>query len=460
MKLFEREDTICALSTPAGMGAIALVRLSGKSALNIASKLFSKNLTLVAGHTAHFGKIHHNGVELDEALATVFKAPNSFTGEDTVEFSIHGSTYIQQELLQALVTNGARLAYPGEFSQRAFLNGKLDLSQAEAIHDLITSRSAVSHELALKQLRGGFSKEIKHLREDLMYFASMIELELDFAEEDVEFANRGQLTLLVDNLISNLKRLTESFSSGNAIRNGVPVAIVGKPNAGKSTLLNALLNEERAIVSSIAGTTRDTIEDTIIIEGVEFRFIDTAGLRETSDEIEAIGVRRSMDKVKEAAVVIYLFDVNELSPEQLEEELLNIKEHASNEFMHIIPVGNKIELKNNLIDLTKYNHNNLIFISAKTEQNLDALKKSLLQIINTSELHQSQVIVTNVRHYEALNRALQSLQEVRAGIQNGITGDFLAIDIRRALYFLGEIVGEVSTEDLLGTIFGKFCIGK
>lgn len=460
MKLAEREDTICALSTPPAMGALAVIRLSGSHALQIATAIFSKNLVDKDSHTLHFGRIIHNGAVLDEAVAAIFKGPHSFTGEDTVEFSVHGSTFIQQEVLQLMVFHGARLAYPGEFSQRAFLNGKLDLSQAEAIHDLISSKSAASHELALRQLRGGFGKEIKQLREDLMYFASMIELELDFAEEDVEFANRDQLKTLIDRLMRAIRRLTESFASGNAIRNGVPVAIIGKPNAGKSTLLNALLNEERAIVSSIAGTTRDTIEDTIIIEGVEFRFIDTAGLRETSDEIESIGVQRSMDKVKEAAVVIYLFDVQEIDAPCLSKEIELLQVYSGNENLHIIPVGNKYELLQDPTKLNQFSPIDPIYISAKSGINLDLLKDKLLHIINTEALQSSAVIVTNVRHYEALSKALQSLQEVNTGLETGITGDFLAIDIRRALHFLAEIVGEVTTEDLLGTIFGKFCIGK
>lgn len=460
MKLAERDDTICALSTPPAMAALAVIRLSGKKALQIADEIFSRNLSNKASHTLHFGRIIKNESTIDEAVASIFKGPHSFSGEDTIEFTIHGSTFIQQEVLQLMVLKGARLAYPGEFSQRAFLNGKMDLSQAEAIHDLISSKSAASHDLALRQLRGGFGKEIKQLREDLMYFASMIELELDFAEEDVEFANRDLLKKLVNQLMQALRRLTDSFASGNAIRNGVPVAIIGKPNAGKSTLLNALLNEERAIVSSIAGTTRDTIEDTIIIEGVEFRFIDTAGLRETTDEIESIGVQRSMDKVKEAAIVIYLFDVQEIDSKILSKEIELLQIYSGNENLKIIPVGNKYELLQDPTKLSQFTSLNPIYISAKSGNNLDLLKDQLLHIINTEALQNSAVIVTNVRHYEALTKALQSLQEVNTGLNTGITGDFLAIDIRRTLHFLAEIVGEVTSEDLLGTIFGKFCIGK
>ncbi len=447
------QDTVVALSTAPGLGAIAVLRISGKDSIGMLEQVFSKSLLDKESHTAHFGRIKDGERVLDEVVAVIFKGPNSYTGEDTVEISCHGSTYIQEQLLELFIRRGARMAKPGEFSMRAFLNGKMDLSQAEAVNDLIEAQGDAAHELALNQMRGGFGKEISALRDELIHFASLIELELDFAEEDVVFANRTDLSDLVNALQVKLKRLVESFATGNVIRNGVPVAIIGRPNAGKSTLLNAFLNEERAIVSSIAGTTRDTIEDVISISGIQFRFIDTAGIRDTEDEIEAIGVKRSLEKASEARIIIYLYDYQNTSSSEVEFDLNLLRENSQSE---ILVVANKIDA-----DTKIEKSPDKLYISAKEKLGIEDLQNALSKsILDNNALGSGNTIVSNARHYEALNGALKSLDEVLTGISSDISGDFLAIDIRRALHFLGEITGEITTDDLLGNIFGKFCIGK
>lgn len=455
---YNTTDTIAALSTPPGMGALAIIRISGTEALSILSSIFNKDLTKVAGYTIHFGNIKDGEEIIDEVLVSVFRAPRSFTGEESAEITCHGSEYIQSRTLQLLLTKGCRMAQPGEFSMRAFANGKVDLSQAEAIADLIASSTSAAHKLAMNQMRGGFSKKINELREKLINFASLIELELDFSEEDVEFANRDELTSLVTGIDKMVTGLMESFATGNAIKNGVPVAILGAPNMGKSTLLNALLQDERAIVSHIPGTTRDTIEDEIIIEGVRFRFTDTAGIRETTDEIETIGISRAFEKAGKSAVVIYLFDAATSTTAEIDAELENLRQKVGSD-VTLILVGNKID-KVEGIPTTTGNIDDVLYISAKEGTGLTELKNKLLTITKTLSTEGSDIVVSNIRHYEALSRAHEALTSVLAGLKDGITGDFLAMDIRRALFHLGEITGEITTEDLLGNIFSKFCIGK
>jgi tRNA modification GTPase len=458
-------DTIVALATPSGTGAIAVIRLSGKSAISIAEKHFRsvshKKLKDQNTHTIHLGHIVDGSRELDEVLLSVFKNPNSYTGEDVIEISCHGSIYIQQEIIQLFLRNGCRMANPGEFTLRAFLNGKLDLSQAEAVADLISSDSAASHQVAMQQMRGGFSSEISKLREELLNFASLIELELDFAEEDVEFADRIQFRELIDRIVFVLKRLIDSFAVGNVIKNGVPVAIVGEPNVGKSTLLNALLNEERAIVSDIAGTTRDTIEDEISIGGVGFRFIDTAGIRETRDHVESIGIRKTFEKIEQSRVTIYLFDahksIDDLNTVRVEIEKIKNKYPQK----PLLIIANKIDVLDDT-QLAEINSTiaNVLLLSAKTGFGVEQLTNSLLNLINTGALKNNDTIVTNTRHYDALLKALEEVQKVKHGLDIGLSGDLLAIDIRQALFHFGEITGEISTDDLLGNIFANFCIGK
>ncbi|MEM1003068.1 MAG: tRNA uridine-5-carboxymethylaminomethyl(34) synthesis GTPase MnmE [Bacteroidota bacterium] len=458
-------DTIVALATASGSGAIAIIRLSGEEAISIVEAFFrsvsGKELQKQRSHTIHLGHIVEEKKELDEVLVSVFKNPNSYTGEDIVEISCHGSTYIQQEIIQLFLRKGCRMANPGEFTLRAFLNGKLDLSQAEAVADLVASDTAASHQVAMQQMRGGFSSEIAKLREELMNFASLIELELDFAEEDVEFADRSQFRELLDRIVFVLKRLIDSFAVGNVIKNGVPVAIVGKPNVGKSTLLNALLNEERAIVSDIAGTTRDTIEDEISIGGVGFRFIDTAGIRETEDVVESIGIKKTFEKIEQAQVVIYLFDAYEWKSDL--KYVKNEIEKLKNKYPQkpLLVIANKIDkLKDSeLVDV------NLVIpgiysLSAKTGHGVEDLTSALLDLINTGALKNNDTIVTNTRHYDALVKALEEVQKVKYGLESGLSGDLIAIDIRQALFHFGEITGEISTDDLLGNIFANFCIGK
>lgn len=454
------QDTIVALATPSGEGAIAVIRLSGNDAIRIASDMFisisGKDLLNQKSHTVHLGNIVDGDRVIDEVLATIFKNPNSYTGENVIEFSCHGSEYIQQEILQLALRKGCRSAKPGEFTLQAFLNGKMDLSQAEAVADLISSDSKASHQLALQQMRGGFSSEIKVLREELLNFASLIELELDFAEEDVEFANREEFQKLITKITKLLKHLLDSFATGNVLKNGIPVAIVGRPNSGKSTLLNTLLNEERAIVSDIPGTTRDTIEDEITIGGVRFRFIDTAGLRDTTDEIEKIGVERALEKLKKSAIYIYLFDINTMSAEEVSNEVKNFSSSAKQ-----VIVANKTDkASKELIQSYKDSGLEMLFISAKEKESLELLSKTLLDNTGVNELNSNQLIITNTRHYDILRNALEEIYKVQEGIDNDLSGDLLAIDLRQALYYLGEITGQVSNDDLLGNIFANFCIGK
>lgn len=461
-------DTIVALATPSGAGAIAVIRLSGEKAINIATQIFEsvsgKELTKQKTHTVHLGHIKDGSRILDEVLATVFKNPNSYTGEDTVEFSCHGSSFIQQEIIQLCLRKNARMATPGEFTLRSFLNGKMDLSQAEAVADLISSDSAASHQLAIQQMRGGFSSEIAALRAELLNFASLIELELDFAEEDVAFANRDDFQKLITKISFVLKRLIDSFATGNVLKNGIPVAIVGQPNVGKSTLLNALLNEQRAIVSDIAGTTRDSIEDEISIGGIAFRFIDTAGIRETTDTIESLGIKKTFEKIDQAQVVVFLIDssrlfLGEKAILNLQIEIGKIKNKYPQKAL--IVVANKADTitdkeKTQLKDSIE----SLQLIAAKTGQGVEDLKTSLLDFVNAGALKNNQTIVTNTRHYDALLKALEEINRVQEGIDAELSGDLMAIDIRQALYYFGEITGEITNDDLLGNIFANFCIGK
>lgn len=455
-------DTICALSTAPGLGAIALVRMSGEKAIDIAQQIFSRKLADKKSHQAIHGWILEGEEKVDDVVLTLFRGPQSFTGEDTVEIACHGSVYIQQVILQLLMSRGARIAQPGEFTMRAFLNGRMDLSQAEAVGDLIASESSAAHKQALHQMRGGFSKEINQLRERLIHFASMIELELDFAEEDVEFANRDQLTKLLKEILGVVDSLKESFKLGNAMKNGVPVAILGAPNAGKSTLLNALLNEERAIVSDIAGTTRDTIEDHITLGGIRFNFIDTAGIRQTTDTIEKIGIGRAFEKAKTASVILLLFDATITTYDDYIAFRKQVEDEAGEEKL-IISLANKTDLP--AFDETNFTEkfsavSNLILISAKSKHHIDELKEALMSSVNIGRVNSGETIVTNARHHEALSKASLSLNEILHGIDQGITGDFLAIDIRKTIFHLAEITGEINADDLLHNIFSKFCIGK
>jgi tRNA modification GTPase len=455
-------DTIVALATPPGVGAIGVIRLSGSDAIRLADEVFfGKKLVDQTSHTIHFGSIRdEQGQILDEVLASLFVAPRSYTGENVVEISCHGSNFILQEIIRLFLRKGARLAKPGEFTMRAFLSGRMDLTQAEAVADLIASSSEASHHLAISQLRGGISDEIKKLRQELIDFASLIELELDFGEEDVEFANRPQLQALVQKLLRLINALLDSFQLGNAIKEGVTAVIAGRPNAGKSTLLNALLNEERAIVSEIAGTTRDTIEESLNIKGVQFRIIDTAGIREASDAIEAIGVEKTLEKIRQSAVLVYVFDVIKMQPADLEADLKQLL----HDDIQLIVVPNKMDLN----PYTTYEHYaNPYFsepqwtpISAINQMNIEFLKEQLYQLVVDTDTSMDAAIVSNARHYEALAKARQSLESVLTGLGGAVTSDFVAMDIRHALAYLGEITGEITTEDLLGNIFSRFCIGK
>lgn len=445
----DQYEPICALATASGVGAIAVVRVSGEGSIELVDQcLKGADLTQAESHTVHFGTIRQRNTVIDEVLVTVFRSPRSFTKEDSVEISCHGSDYIIRQILKLLVNGGARIARPGEFTQRAFLNGQFDLVQAEAVADLIAADSAASHRTALTQLRGGFSKKLQALREELIHFASLVELELDFGEEDVEFAQRDDLRQLIQNLQTTIHPLIESFDYGNALKDGIPVAIIGSPNVGKSTLLNALLNEERAIVTEIAGTTRDVIEDTIVLEGVKFRFIDTAGIRETQDVVESLGIARSRRAMEQADVVLMLFDSEETRRE------VEVLAAGLPDGQRVIWVRNKVDLAPNAADSSNIS----VAISAQTHLNLDTLKSTLLTQVHT---HAPQdTVVTNQRHYEHLLKTSQALDEVLQGLNSGVTGDFLAQDIRLALYHLGEITGTIVSDDLLANIFSKFCIGK
>lgn len=451
------QDTIVALATSSGSnGAIAVIRVSGSEAIRVTNSIFKgKDLTQQASHTIHFGTIREGDDIIDEVLVSLFVGPNSYTKENSVEISTHNSTYIIERVISLLIKKGARAAKAGEFTLRAFLNGGLDLSQAEAVADLIASNSAASHQVAMQQMRGGFSNQLKKLREDLVHFASLIELELDFSEEDVEFANRDQLKNLIQQIYTVIHKLVSSFEQGNVLKNGVPVVIAGKPNVGKSTLLNALLNEERAIVSDIAGTTRDTIEDEINIHGVTFRFIDTAGIRETLDIIEAKGVERTREKMKQARLIIYLFDPTQDHITDVETQIEEVKSLG----IPFVTIINKADLLS-ASQKTEFYVLNPLFISAKEQQGIEMLKGELLNQVNLSNINTDDVMVTNIRHVEALQKTQQSLEKVLYGIDNPVTSDFLAMDIRQALYHLGEITGTVTTDDLLDNIFSKFCIGK
>lgn len=449
-----QQEVICALATPSGVGAIGVIRVSGLGAIAMVNSVFKgKNLENVESHTVHFGTITAGDEIIDEVLVTIFKTPRSFTKEDSVEISCHGSDYIIRQILKVLITKGARIAKPGEFTQRAFLNGQFDLVQAEAVADLIAADSQASHKTALNQLRGGFSKKLASLRSELIHFASLIELELDFGEEDVEFAQRDDLRRLINALLSTIEPLISSFDFGNAIKEGVPVAIIGSPNVGKSTLLNALLNEEKAIVTSIAGTTRDVIEDTIVLEGLKFRFIDTAGIRETTDVVESIGIERSKAAMDKADIVIFLFDSAETLAEN---KALAALLPTSKEVVFVL---NKTDIINpSLASELAVDTSNIIPISAHTQQNLPALTGKLVSLVHGQAA--GDTVVTNLRHYEHLLKTSDSLTDVLNGLSLGVTGDFLAQDIRLALHHLGEITGTIVTDDLLDNIFSKFCIGK
>lgn len=479
--LLHSQETIIALATPPGIGAIGVIRLSGNKAITIVNSVFhGKDLEQQAPNTIHFGTIRDHEKILDEVLISLFKAPHSFTKEDAIEISTHGSPYIIKQITQLLIRQGARAASPGEFTKRAFMNGQFDLAQAEAVADLIHADSEASHQSALNQLRGGFSQKIKDLREQLIHFASMVELELDFGEEDVEFADRDDLRLLIQNLLTVINELINSFSLGNAIKEGIPTVIAGQPNAGKSTLLNALLNEERAIVSEIAGTTRDVIEDELFLEGIKFRFIDTAGLRDTEDTIEKIGVERTRENIKKASLILFMYDVNEDA--EVRKNTLKELKLVEESGVPFIVIGNKVDLSMEYrVQSIKYKvegrktedkearaksqeprirNSNYIEISASTGLGLDELKTKLLQTIESGQFKKLDAVVTNARHYESLLHTKEALDRVIVGLNEGVSGDFLAMDIRQSLHHLGLIVGEISTDDLLENIFSRFCIGK
>jgi tRNA modification GTPase len=459
-------DTIVAVATPPGTGAIAVIRLSGKTALQTAFKHFRArkpdlNPGNMQSHRQYFGEMtDSNGKILDEVLFTFFKAPHSYTGEDAVEISCHGSEYIQQVLVETLLDAGARLANPGEFTMRAFLNGKMDLAQAEAVADLIASESKAAHQMAIGQMRGGFSQKIEKLRKNLLDFASLLELELDFSEEDVEFANRQQFAGLLEEIKEELIQLKNSFQMGNVLKKGIPVAIIGKPNVGKSTLLNAILNEERAIVSEIPGTTRDAIEDTIALEGYTFRFIDTAGLRESEDIVENMGIEKTRDKIEQAKVILYVCDISKMNKEKMQSLLDEYKSYIHHQDKHFILVANKIDkLKEVPAHLKELLELETIFVSAKRKENIHLLAEALVNHVKNDSLGDD-ILVNNSRHYEALHHALDAIEAVQNGFDSGLPTDLIAIDVRQALYHLGAITGEVTSDEILGNIFGKFCIGK
>lgn len=462
---FAIKDTICAVATPPGTGAISIIRLSGPESLLIAQKYFSpilkkKAADLFESHKMYFGNFEKDQKVIDEVLLTYFKSPNSYTGEEAVEISCHGSEFIQQKIIELLLEAGSRLAEPGEFTMRAFMNGKLDLSQAEAVADLIASQSKSAHRLALNQMRGGFSQKIKELRDQLLQFTALIELELDFSEEDVEFADRSALHNLLVQLKSELSYLISSFKVGNVLKTGIPVAIIGKPNAGKSTLLNAILNEEKAIVSEIPGTTRDAIEDTIIIDGYRFRFIDTAGLRQSEDVIENMGIDRTYDKIKQATIILYICDLSNAGKNELERVLDEFKHYIEDADKHFILVANKIDMLEEVpAHLKEMLELETVFVSAKRKENIHLLAETLVSKVKEKSIS-SDIIVSNSRHYDALMNALDSLVQVENALSKNIPTDLVAIDIRQALHHLGTITGEITTDEVLGSIFSKFCIGK
>ena len=450
-------DTVVALATPQGIGAIGVIRLSGAEAISIVDGLFpGKSLALQPANTIHVGIMKEGEKALDEVVVSIFKAPKSYTGENVIEISCHGSSYIQQQIIEACIRGGARMAKPGEFTMRAFLNGKMDLVQAEAVADLIAAESHAAQETALHQVKGGFSHILSNMREELIKFSALIELELDFSQEDVEFADRTSLRNLLVQIENTINQLLESFKLGNVIKNGVSVAIIGKPNAGKSTLLNSLLNENRAIVSNIAGTTRDTIEEVLNIDGVLFRLIDTAGIRDGADEIEAIGVERSMEKMRTADLVVYLFDVNTTSKEDIHQQVSFLSEQSKQYLL----VGNKIDAIHQENELASVFGNDVLMISAKNNNHIESLKKALIDKVVSGKISTESTIVTNSRHFQSLHKVAENLSSIRRGMEEGIPGDLLAIDIRQCLYHLGEITGAISNEDQLDFIFSKFCIGK
>jgi tRNA modification GTPase len=460
-------STICAISTPAGTGGIAVVRLSGPEAIVIADKIFQspakgKRLSDQAANTLHFGSVVKGREILDEVVAGIFREPHSYTGEDVVEISCHGSLYVQQQILELLIDSGAELAQPGEFTQRAFLNGKMDLSQAEAVADLIASGNSAAHRVALNQMRGGFSVELGLLREQLLHFITLVELELDFSEEDVEFADRSQLIAISRKVALLIRKLTDSFRLGNVIKNGIPVAIIGETNVGKSTLLNALLNEEKAIVSDIHGTTRDVIEDVINLDGVLFRFFDTAGLRHTTEPIESMGIERSYRKLEQASAVLLVLDLTS-SEESMLTRIAEIRKKIKGQ--KLILVGNKSDLASeeilkSLSGLPLKKDESLVFISARSKENLTGLIKQMQSAISMEKVQPEDVVVTNIRHYEALTKALEAIERTIAGLQSNISGEFLSQDIRECLHYLGSITGQITTDEVLGNIFKNFCIGK
>ena len=454
------QETIVALATPNGLGAISVIRISGLNAISITEKLFqpkgNKKLSNQKSHTVHLGHLIRNGHELDEVLVTLFKGPHSYTGENTIEISCHGSTYIQQEIIDLFIENGIRVANPGEFTLRAFINGKMDLNQAEAVADLIASENEGSHKLAMEQMKNGFSNDLKKLRSELLHFSSMIELELDFSQEDVEFAERSEFKKLTIKIQSELEKLIDSFKSGNVLKNGISVAIAGKPNAGKSSLLNTLLNEDKAIVSDIPGTTRDSIEDSLVIDGINFRFTDTAGLRETKDLIESKGIEKTKEKINSARILIYLFDSNDTSFKEINSDLKSFKR----EDLSILLVRNKVDLKNtNQILINELEKFEIIEISANNADSVNLLKKRLINEINILNPY-TDTVISNSRHYEALMNALKAIEEVNIGLKNDISGDLLSVDIRKSIEHLAEITGEITNDDVLGNIFANFCIGK
>ena len=444
-------DNICAISSPPGTGGISVLRISGNKSIELVNNLFSKNISKANGYSLHFGTISENNEVIDDVIVSLFKGPNSFTGEDTVEISCHGSQFIQNKILQLLIKNGCRMALAGEFSQRAFYNGKMDLSQTEAVADLIHAQSESSHKMAMNQMKGGFTKELNQLRASLIEFASLVELELDFSEEDVEFADRTQLKSLIDKLSIHLNDLIESFKYGNAIKNGVQTALIGMPNAGKSTLLNGLLNENRAIVSDIPGTTRDTIEETLTIDGILYRFVDTAGIRNTSDSIEKMGVEKTYEKIKSSSIVIYIYDVSNNNQEDAKKQLKELDELG----IPVITIANKSDQSAN----SPIDKNDLV-ISALIKDDILKLKKIISTIFSKIKPDHEGTIVSNARHFEALSNALNDIKKCEEGLHNQISGDLLAMDIRQALYNLGTITGEITNDELLGNIFANFCIGK
>ncbi len=461
-------STIAAISTAPGVGGIAVIRISGSEAISLCQQLFqprSKSIRFEeqAANTVIFGSVvDDNGETIDDVLVSLFRAPHSFTGVDVVEISCHGSVFIQQQILHLLIEKGCRLAMPGEFTQRAFLNGKMDLAQAEAVADLIASGSAASHRMAMNQMRGGFSNELTNLRTQLLDFVSLVELELDFSEEDVEFADRTRLKELAHEIETHISTLADSFRVGNALKNGIPVALVGETNVGKSTLLNLLLKEEKAIVSDIHGTTRDTIEDIVNVHGISFRFIDTAGIRKTNDTIETIGIERTFKKIEQASIVLWILDCTQLS-EHIEWLTEKIQKKA--EGKKVIMIFNKIdkitpEEREVLTQLFNQFDCERIFISAKNRINIKELEEALVRASQIPEIHPGDVVVSNIRHYEALRLALLAIQRVITSMESGLSGDFLSQDIRECMFYLGEITGQISNDEILGNIFGKFCIGK